>query len=183
MSSTICSTTVRPSTAERSTVESTALHVAVHRERHDARPPRCWRPGPTRPRPTPTGTPPRTWGALKAARRPAANDSDVLWTRIRAIDLFAPLRRGTLVHIPPAYGLGAMRALFGMVDALAARSLVDDRIRARTVRTGVSSSGRPARAALPRRSTSSAPATLPTVAGNSRQASSGWLATPPGARS
>lgn len=59
------------------------------------------------------------WAVLKSARRPEINDDAVLWTRIRAIDLFAPLQRGALVHIPPAYGLGAMRALFGMVDALA----------------------------------------------------------------
>jgi hypothetical protein len=59
------------------------------------------------------------WAALKSGRRPESNDGDTLWTRIRAVDLFAPLRRGALVHVPPAYGLGAMRALFGMVDALA----------------------------------------------------------------
>lgn len=56
---------------------------------------------------------------LKADRRPETNNGDFLWTRIRAIDLFAPLRRGALVHIPPAYGLGAMRALYGMVDSFA----------------------------------------------------------------
>ena len=88
--------------------ESTALHVAVHRERHDL----------VR-RTDANGRTPADWAVLKAAHRPETNDSSILWTRIRAIDLFAPLRRSALVHIPPAYGLGAMRALFGMVDAFA----------------------------------------------------------------
>jgi RNA polymerase sigma-70 factor, ECF subfamily len=98
--------------------ESTALHVAVHRERHDLVR-RLLAAGAD---PAATDAHGRTaadWGALKTARRSEENDGDVLWTRIRAIDLFAPLRRGALVHIPPAYGLGAMRAQFGMVDALA----------------------------------------------------------------
>lgn len=97
--------------------ESTALHVAVHRRRHDLVR-RLLAAGAD---PAATDAHGRTaadWAAVKAARRPEANDHDVLWTRIRAIDLFAPLWRGALVHIPPAYGLGAMRTLFGMVDAL-----------------------------------------------------------------
>ena len=98
--------------------ESTALHVAVHRERHDLVR-RLLAAGAD---PAATDVHGRTaadWAALKAARRPEANDDAFLWTRIRAIDLFAPLRRGALVHIPPAYGLGAIRALFGMVEAFA----------------------------------------------------------------
>lgn len=98
--------------------ESTALHVAVHRERHDLVR-RLLAAGAD---PAATDAHGRTaadWGALKAARRAEANDGEFLWSRIRAVDLFAPLRRGALVHIPPAYGLGAMRVLFGMVDALA----------------------------------------------------------------
>jgi hypothetical protein len=35
------------------------------------------------------------------------------------VDLFAPLRRGALVQLPPAYGVGAVRAQLGIVDALA----------------------------------------------------------------
>jgi hypothetical protein len=58
------------------------------------------------------------WSALRA-ERPVAEEGDVLWTRLRAVDLFAPLRRGALVHLPPAYGVGAVRAQFGIVDALA----------------------------------------------------------------
>jgi RNA polymerase sigma-70 factor (ECF subfamily) len=97
--------------------DSTALHVAVHRERHDLVR-RLLAAGADPAAIDAHGRTAADWSALKAARRPAVNDGDVLWTRIRAIDLFAPLRRGALVHIPPAYGLGAMRALFGMVDAL-----------------------------------------------------------------
>ena len=98
--------------------EATALHVAVYRERHDLVR-RLLAAGAD---PAATDAHGRTaadWGALKTARRAEANDGDVLWTRIRAIDLFAPLRRGALVHIPPAYGLGAMVAVLGVVDALA----------------------------------------------------------------
>ncbi len=75
------------------------------------------------------------WGAAQSGPPAEAHDGDVLWTRIRAIDLFAPLRRGALVHIPPAYGLGAIVTVLGVVDALA-RALVDDRVRARTLRAG-----------------------------------------------
>ncbi|MGH9047717.1 MAG: ankyrin repeat domain-containing protein, partial [Acidimicrobiales bacterium] len=98
--------------------EATALHVAVYRERHDivrkllaagADPAAIDAHGRTA----------ATWGALKAARRTAANDGDVLWTGIRAIDLFAPLKRGALVYIPPAYGLGAIAAVLGVVDSVA----------------------------------------------------------------
>ena len=98
--------------------EATALHVAVYRERHDLVR-RLLAAGAD---PAATDAHGRTaadWGALKAARRSEAHDGDVLWTRIRAIDLFAPLRRGALVHIPPAYGLGAIVAVLGVVDALA----------------------------------------------------------------
>ncbi len=97
--------------------EATALHVAVYRERHDLVR-RLLAAGAD---PAATDAHGRTaadWGALKAARRSDAHDGDVLWTRIRAIDLFAPLRRGALVHIPPAYGLGAIVAMLGVVDAL-----------------------------------------------------------------
>ncbi len=96
---------------------STALHVAVHRQRHDLVR-RLLAAGAD---PAATDAHGRTaadWGAVKAARRAEADDGNFLWTRIRAVDLFAPLRRGALVHIPPAYGLGAMRTLFGIVDAL-----------------------------------------------------------------
>ena len=98
--------------------ESTALHVAVHRERHELVR-RLLAAGAD---PAATDAHGRTaadWATLKADSQPEANDGEFLWTRIRAIDLFAPLPRGALVHIPPAYGLGAMRALYGMVDSFA----------------------------------------------------------------
>jgi RNA polymerase sigma-70 factor (ECF subfamily) len=100
--------------------ESTALHVAVHRDRHELVP-RLLAAGADPAATDANGRTAADWAALRAARRSDANDGDgdVLWTRIRAIDLFAPLRRGALVELPPAYGLGAMRALFGVVDALA----------------------------------------------------------------
>lgn len=97
--------------------QSTALHVAVHRDRHDLVP-RLLAAGAD---PTATDANGRTaadWSALRTARRRERETGDFLWTRIRAIDLFAPLRRGALVYLPPAYGVGAMRAVFGVVDAL-----------------------------------------------------------------
>jgi RNA polymerase sigma-70 factor, ECF subfamily len=99
--------------------ESTALHVAVHRERHDLVR-RLLAAGADANATDVHGRTAADWAVLKAGRRPDVIDNSVLWTRIRAIDLFAPLRRGALVHIPPAYGLGAMRTLFGMVDSFSA---------------------------------------------------------------
>ncbi len=99
--------------------ESTALHVAVHRERHDL----VRRLIAAGADPAATDVHGRTaadWSVLKAGHRPEMIDTPVLWTRIRAIDLFAPLCRGALVQIPPAYGLGAIRTMFGMVNAFAA---------------------------------------------------------------
>ena len=85
--------------------EAPALHVAVYRERHDLV--RQLLAAGADPATTDAhGRTAADWDALKAARRSEAHDGDVLWTRIRAIDLFAPLPRGALVHIPPAYGSG-----------------------------------------------------------------------------
>jgi RNA polymerase sigma-70 factor (ECF subfamily) len=98
--------------------EVTALHVAVYRERHDLVR-RLLAAGADPAATDAHGRIAADWGAIKAARQAVADDGDVLWTRIRAIDLFAPLRRGALVHVPPAYGLGAIRAVLGVVDALA----------------------------------------------------------------
>ena len=97
--------------------ETTALHVAVYHERHDLVR-RLLAAGAD---PAATDAHGRTaadWGALKAPAVRVAR-RQVLWTRIRAIDLFAPLRRGALVYIPPAYGLGVIRTVLGIVDALA----------------------------------------------------------------
>lgn len=98
-------------------VGSTALHVAVHRDDHrtvrmllaaGADP--TLRDG--------NGRTATEWSVLKGTNRPQRDRGDLLWTRIRPIDLFAPLRRGALVHVPPAYGLGAMRTIYSIVDAL-----------------------------------------------------------------
>lgn len=97
---------------------STALHVAVHREHHDLVR-RLLAAGADPNATDANGRTAADWSALKAERRPVAMDGDVLWTRLRAVDLFAPLRRGALVYLPPAYGVGALRAQFGILDALA----------------------------------------------------------------
>ena len=97
---------------------STALHVAVHRGHHDLVR-RLLAAGADPDAKDANGRTAADWSALKVERRPAAMDGDVLWTRLRPVDLFAPLRRGALVYLPPAYGVGALRAQFGIVDALA----------------------------------------------------------------
>lgn len=98
---------------------STALHVAVHRNRHDlVRMLLSAGVDPTIE--DGNGRTVADWALLNAANHAESPDSEVLWTRTRAIDLFAPLRRGALVYIPPAYGLGAMRTIYSVVDALQA---------------------------------------------------------------
>ncbi|MGF1596229.1 MAG: sigma-70 family RNA polymerase sigma factor [Acidimicrobiales bacterium] len=96
---------------------STALHVAVHQDDHNmVRTLLTAGADPTlRDRNGRTAT---EWSVLKRTTRPRVEPSDFLWTRIRPIDLFAPLRRGALVHVPPAYGLGAMRTIYSIVEAL-----------------------------------------------------------------
>jgi RNA polymerase sigma-70 factor (ECF subfamily) len=96
---------------------STALHVAVHREHHDLVR-RLLAAGADPNAIDANGRTAADWSALKAERR-VGEEGDVLWTRLRSADLFAPLRRGALVYLPPAYGVGAVRAQFGIVDALA----------------------------------------------------------------
>ena len=96
---------------------STALHVAVHRDHHDLVP-RLLAAGADPKVTDANGRTAADWSALKAERR-VVDEGDVLWTRLRAVDLFAPLWRGAQVFLPPAYGVGAVRAQFGIVDALA----------------------------------------------------------------
>jgi RNA polymerase sigma-70 factor, ECF subfamily len=98
--------------------EVTALHVAVYRQRHDLVR-RLLAAGADPAATDAHGRIPADWGAIRTGRRAVAHHGDVLWTRIRAIDLFAPLQRGALVQLPPAYGLGAIRTVLGVVDALA----------------------------------------------------------------
>lgn len=97
--------------------ESTALHVAVYRGRSDIE--RALLAAGADPAATDVhGRIAADWADLKSTRRAGNGDGDVLWTRVRAIDLFAPLRVGALVHIPPAYGVGAIVAMLAVVDAL-----------------------------------------------------------------
>ncbi len=103
----------------------TALHVAVHRDDHAGRAAvgrdmvrRLLAAGANPTLRDGNGRTATEWSVLKRTTRPRAERDDFLWTRIRPIDLFAPLRRGALVYVPPAYGLGAMRTIYGIVDAL-----------------------------------------------------------------
>ncbi len=95
---------------------STPLHIAVHRGDHEmVRTLLAAGADPTRE--DRNGRTPAKWSAMKAATARQQGGHDMLWARIRAVDLFCPLRRGALVHIPPAYGLGAMRTIYGIVDS------------------------------------------------------------------
>jgi len=58
------------------------------------------------------------WAAIVATRRPSRRTSDFVETGVRAVDLFAPIRKGGLVHLPPAYGLGQAVLLFQIADHL-----------------------------------------------------------------
>lgn len=64
------------------------------------------------------GRTPSQWAALVTDRRSTLTGSEFIETGIRAVDLFAPLRRGALVHLPPAYGLGQAVLLFQIADHL-----------------------------------------------------------------
>src|SRR5207248_1421783 len=64
------------------------------------------------------GRTPGDWATLVSARRRAAATGDFVETGVRAIDLFAPLRKGALVHLPPAYGLGQAVLLLQIADHL-----------------------------------------------------------------
>ena len=98
---------------------ATPLHVAMQRGHHELVPacsPRA--PIPTRRRPRPHA------GRLaRACTRPTRTPNgrrrgDRGPTGIRAVDLFAPLRRGCVQHWPPAVGLGQTVLLFAIADAL-----------------------------------------------------------------
>lgn len=58
------------------------------------------------------------WAALAISRRAAPSGDEFLETGIRVLDLFAPLRRGALVHVPAGYGLGQAVVLFQVAEHL-----------------------------------------------------------------
>jgi F0F1-type ATP synthase beta subunit len=58
------------------------------------------------------------WAAVVTSRRARPTVEDFVETGLRSVDLFATLRRGALVHLPPAYGLGQAVALFQIADHL-----------------------------------------------------------------
>lgn len=64
------------------------------------------------------GRRPSDWVGVVAARRPRPRLDEFVPTGLRSVDLFAPLRRGALVHLPPAYGLGQAIVLFQIADHL-----------------------------------------------------------------
>jgi RNA polymerase sigma factor (sigma-70 family) len=98
---------------------ATPLHVAVQRG-HDHLVPLLLAAGADPERTDDYGRTPNDWLPLRAATsaEPSAGAAFVP-TGIRAVDLFAPLRRGSVQHWPPAVGLGQTVLLFAIADALA----------------------------------------------------------------
>jgi RNA polymerase sigma factor (sigma-70 family) len=64
----------------------------------------------------------RDWVAIRGARARRRHPEGWVATGIRAVDLFAPILRGGLVHCPPAVGLGQAVVLFQIADHLAAEA-------------------------------------------------------------
>jgi RNA polymerase sigma factor (sigma-70 family) len=97
---------------------ATPLHVAVQRA-HDHLVPLLLGAGADPERVDDHGRTPHDWLALRAATHADAPvDGEFVPTGIRAVDLFAPLRRGSVQHWPPAVGLGQTVLLFAVADAL-----------------------------------------------------------------
>ncbi|MGH8979300.1 MAG: sigma-70 family RNA polymerase sigma factor [Acidimicrobiia bacterium] len=98
---------------------ATPLHVVMQRGHHDLVP-LLLAAGAEPDRTDEHGRTPADW---LARHRPARADrpapSTIVPTGIRAIDLFAPLRTGSVQHWPPAIGLGQTVLLFAVADALA----------------------------------------------------------------
>jgi RNA polymerase sigma factor (sigma-70 family) len=97
---------------------ATPLHVAVQRGHHHLVP-RLLAAGADPTRGDAYGRTPADWLALN---RPdtveRADGCELLPTGIRAVDLFAPLHRGSVQHWPPAVGLGQTVLLFAIAAAL-----------------------------------------------------------------
>jgi hypothetical protein len=97
---------------------ATPLHVAVQRG-HDHLIPLLLGAGADPERPDAYGRTPHDWLALRAAAHADAPvDGEFVPTGIRAVDLFAPFRRGSVQHWPPAVGMGQTVLLFAIADAL-----------------------------------------------------------------
>jgi RNA polymerase sigma factor (sigma-70 family) len=96
---------------------ATPLHVAVQRG-HDGLVPRLLAAG-ADPRLTDAyGRTPSDWLARRAFDATSPRPASIIPTGIRAVDLFAPLRRGAVQHWPPAVGVGQTVLLFAIAHAL-----------------------------------------------------------------
>lgn len=83
---------------------ATPLHAAIQRSRHHVV--RLLLAAGADPgRPDDGGRSPADWARLGSPPPPGRN-GEFVWTGIRAIDLFSPIRRGSLQWWPAAYGLG-----------------------------------------------------------------------------
>ncbi len=99
---------------------ATPLHAAVQRDRHDLVP-LLLAAGADPHRLDGNGRSPADWARLTATRA-LAQEGPYLWTGVRVIDLFAPVRRGSRQWWPAAYGLGQ----FVMAGVLSAALAPDD---------------------------------------------------------
>ena len=94
---------------------ATPLHVAMQRGHHDLVP-RLLEAGADPDRVDDHGRTPADWLALhRPAPLATSQPSEFVPTGIRAVDLFAPLHRGSAQHWPPAVGLGQTVLLFAIV--------------------------------------------------------------------
>ncbi|MBO0713766.1 MAG: sigma-70 family RNA polymerase sigma factor [Acidimicrobiales bacterium] len=96
---------------------ATPLHTAIQRGRHEvAR--LLLAAGADPGRPDDGGRRPADWGRLSSPR-PSASRGEFVWTGVRAVDLFSPIRRGSLQWWPAAVGLGQYVVVAAVSAALA----------------------------------------------------------------
>jgi RNA polymerase sigma factor (sigma-70 family) len=96
---------------------ATPLHVAVQRGHH-VLVPRLLAAGADPARRDDHGRTPADWLTRKRAEEDTNGQAAMTPTGIRAVDLFAPLRRGGVQHWPPAVGMGQTVLLFAIAHAL-----------------------------------------------------------------